>query len=68
MREILENGPLPVKDLCNLISEFIEGPSIITKFKQRIAFAHHLLEAGPLPVKDICDLILEFLAAPELIL
>jgi hypothetical protein len=67
MREFLENGPLPVKDLCALIFELMEEPNIITKFKQRVAGADRFLDAGPLPGKDIRGIILEFLAAPELI-
>lgn len=66
-RKVLENGPLRIKPICNIISEFMEGPSIIGKFKQRVALAYDFLEAGPLPVKGVCDIILEFLAAPDLI-
>ena len=57
---------LPVKDICDIISAYMEPPNIISKLKQRMVRARNVLEQGLLPVKDICDIILAFLA-PELV-
>jgi hypothetical protein len=45
-RDFLEKGPLPIKDLCDLILELAAERGILTRLKARVARVHTLLLNG----------------------